>query len=218
MKILKNMGLICIIVLLFNGCLDFTRYKSGKVLKTGEVKITGGEVIVGGDGESGSAFILPKIGASFGLGKGVELGVGTNTISVGAEIRKQFLTEEKNGVNATVEAGVNGGAVVSFNGGMTFSKTLKNGKEPYFGLHYNKYKQENEYDEFGEGFIYEEVNFGQLSSLQLTTGLKMSFQSGFELYPEINIYRYTEEHSELSSDAIILFGLGMGYNLNSDWF
>lgn len=203
--------LLLLIVLIFNGCLDFTRYKTGKVLKTGENKIVLGEPIILGNDKGVAAVPVPKIAYSVGTGKGYEAGITFNTISLSLELRKQLLYEEKRGINMTLDGTLCTGG--SCSGGFTASKSLKNGKEPYIGVRYNKYANKTKDEE--EVVVEENIDsksldrFDQISSVQLTAGIKVPITEKLKWYTEMNIYRYTEKHERLGNDALVLFGTGI---------
>lgn len=191
----KAVMLLCGVVL-FTGCMDFTRYKTGKVLEQGKVRLTLGEGLgLYGEGE-GIGTILPKVGVSAGLGKGLEVGCMTNVMVLGGDIRQQVMYEEENGVNATIDLGVNSGMTTSINGGFTLSKTTDSKKEPYFGVRYNKYF--NNYYEDDE--LFDEIE--KLSNIQTTVGIKLPI-SRFAVYPELNFYKFTEEEG-----IITIMGIG----------
>lgn len=211
----KNIKKIAVLLmaLMFTGCLDFTRYKTGKVLKTGENKIVLGEPIVLGNDKGIGAVPVPKIAYSVGSGKGYEVGITFNLISLSLELRKQLLYEEKTGINMTLDGSLCTGG--SCSGGFTASKSLKNGKEPYIGVRYNKYADKTRDEEEVVAESEENVDsksldrYDQISSVQLTTGIKVPINEKLKWYTEMNIYRYTEEHERLGNDALVLFGTGI---------
>lgn len=190
--------LILLSVILLNGCMDFTRYKTGKVVEQGKVKLTLGEGIGLNCGNDSIATILPKIGVSVGVGNGLEIGGMINTLSLGADVRKQIMYEEEKGINTSFDLGVNMGIEVnSINGGFTFSKTISSKEEPYFGLHYNKYlKNYNE-----ESELFDDLE--KISNVQATVGIKIK-SSRFAVYPELNLYKFTE----VGGDILTVVGIG----------
>lgn len=206
----KNIKKIAVLLmaLMFTGCLDFTRYKTGKVLKTGENKIVLGEPIVLGNDKGIGAVPVPKIAYSVGSGKGYEVGITFNLISLSLELRKQLLYEEKTGINMTLDGSVCSG--VSTSGGLTVSKTIAKKREPYLGIRYNKYyEKDREKDSLEDKEIDNFERSNQISSVQLTAGVKIPISDAWSWYTEMNIYRYTEEHEKLGNDALVVFGAGI---------
>ena len=187
--------LILLSVIFLNGCIDFTRYKTGKVLEQGKVKLTIGEGLGLYGAGAGMGTIWPKVGVSVGVGKGLEIGCVTNVMILGGDIRQQIMYEEENGINATFDFGVNSGMATSVNSGFTLSKTTNSKKEPYFGLRYNKYF--NNYDDE----LFDDIE--KISNLQATVGVKMP-ASSFAVYPELNFYKFTED----GGDILTVIGIG----------
>ena len=195
--------LILLSVIFLNGCIDFTRYKTGKVLEQGKVKLTIGEGLMLDSADDFIVVILPKIGVSAGVGNGWEIGGMINMISLGADARKQFMYEEEKGINSSFDLGVNiGREVNSINGGFTFSKTISSKEEPYFGLRYNKYlKNFTEESEMLD-------DLEKISNVQVTLGIKRK-SSKFAVYPELNLYKFTED----GGDILTAVGIGTTYEI-----
>ncbi len=131
----NTIALMLILLLLLTGCINFTKYKTGKVLKKHERTTTVGEFIIKKDSDGSEMGIIPKAEANFGLGKGFEIDMSFNWFLIGAELRKQILYEEKQIVNLSADAGIHKGiGMTSLNTGITISKTFKNEVEPYIGI------------------------------------------------------------------------------------
>lgn len=204
MKILKLIFLI-FFILLFSGCINFTRYKTGKVLKANESRTTIGEAVIKKDCDGSGAGILPKITGDFGIGNGFEIDVTCNLFLIGIELRKQILYENRHKINLAADMGINKGVgTMSIIKGVTISKTLKNEAEPYIGVYHNK--NINKEIDVGIGYM-ELVN---PTNIQTTIGIKNKLTDKWSLYTELNIFRYLEKVEEFPEEkGAVVFGTGI---------
>ena len=104
----------------------------------------------------------------------------------------------------TVDGSVCSGGSTS--GGLTVSKTIFKKREPYLGIRYNKYYEKDSLEDKESDNL---ERFDQISSVQLTAGVKIPISDSWSWYTEMNIYRYTEEHEKLGNDALVVFGAGI---------
>lgn len=188
---MKKVILFICITALFTGCMDFSRYKTGKVLKTGDVRVTIGDVAITEDG----AGLSPKLGVSCGLGKGFEIGVIANQMVVGADIRKSFINNETKGIHGSIDLGImDGFGSPSYNVGATLSKNISN-NELYLGVRYNKYFEDSDSDDIDDSIFEDLEEYLDFTNIQTTAGIKIPLTKNFSIYPEINIFNFVGKGS-----------------------
>lgn len=195
---------------ILTGCTDFTRYRTGKVLKEGKKRVTYPDIAAGGT-KKDEILIIPRFGIDYGLGKGYEAGWRINSTSVSGEIRKQLLYEEKCKVNFAVESKLSIGSVSYCNYGGTFSFNnphyIFGNTQEYIGVRHNIYF--DSHDETKRMQLIKE-KFRNDSNIQLTVGREFFSDDTFRIYIEFNGYKYIEK-SDKEKNEILVVSIGTTY-------
>lgn len=184
-----------ILLIVLTGCTDFTRYKTGRSVKSGGYRYSVGEVALGGNEEDIAIVPIPKVSLGKDIGHKTEINGTVSLTALNVEIRKQILEEEKNFLNLSLEGGA---GIGSYSGGFTLSKRTNEYLEPYFGVRYNNYYTRK----YG---ILDGID--DVSNYQITVGTKIGYY--FSIYPEINIFKYKEENRELKSNMLTVIGVSV---------